>query len=106
MKKKEFFKYLDREFKERLRMKIVVEKGKVVDLLVQYETYSNPIWIPIVRYDCSHGFFHRDIMFPNGEQEKQTIAIEKLDDGLSYAEQELKDRWEWYKQRYFKRVRK
>ncbi len=45
-------------------------------------------------------------MLPNGEKEKQVITIEKLKDAVSYAEQDLKDRWEWYKQKYFKKVRK
>lgn len=89
-----------------MRIKISLDIGKVIDVVVQYESLFQEKWNPIVRYDCAHGYFHRDIIFPDGEQEKQVIAIEKLEDALSYAEQELKDRWEWYKQRYFKRIKK
>jgi hypothetical protein len=58
--------------------------------------------VGIVRYDCSHGFFHRDILNPKGEKVKQVIQIQNLKDALTYAEQDLKDRWEWYKERFKK----
>jgi hypothetical protein len=60
---------------------------------------------PIVRYDCAHGFFHRDLLFPRGEKEKQTITITSLEDALNYAEQDIKDRWEFYKDRYLKKLK-
>lgn len=106
LKKKEFTKYLDKEGKERLRVKISVEKGSIRDIVVQYETYWNGDWLAIIRYDCAHGFFHRDVLFYRGEKEKQTIVIDNLQNALSYAEQDLKDRWEWYKKRYFKKLKK
>jgi hypothetical protein len=50
-------------------------------------------WNPIVRYDCAHGFFHRDVLFPNGDKDKQVIEFNDLEAALSFAEQDLKDRW-------------
>ncbi|HEY1872654.1 MAG TPA: hypothetical protein VGG71_16450 [Chitinophagaceae bacterium] len=61
-------------------------------MVVQYESLINGKWMPIVRYDCSHGFFHRDVLYPGGEKEKQTITIANLEDALNYAEQDIKDR--------------
>ena len=86
-------------------MRIKTEKGKVVDMVVQYESYLNSKWTPIVRYDCAHGFFHRHLLF-NGEKEKQAITITSLVDALNYAEQDIKDRWEFYKERYLKKNKK
>ncbi|MDA8091644.1 MAG: hypothetical protein M0Z61_15670 [Nitrospiraceae bacterium] len=57
-------------------------------------------WHAIVRYDCSHGFFHRDILSGKGGEVKQLIPIKNLRDALTYAEQDLKDRWEWYKEKF------
>ena len=37
---------------------------------------------------------------------KQVIAITKLKDALSYAEQDIKDRWEFYKERFTKNWKK
>lgn len=106
MAEKEFIKYLDRDGNERLRLRIMTKKGQVMDIVVQYESYIGNQWSPIIRYDCAHGFFHRDILTPQGEQEKQVIAIENLNDALLYAEQDLKDRWQHYKRRYVKQMKK
>ena len=56
-----------------------------------------------MRYDCAHGYFHRNTMKPNGDKEKQVIEIPNLKDAAKYAEQDLKDRWEWYKGRFIKK---
>jgi hypothetical protein len=104
MKEISYQKFLDEDENERLRIKIHSEKGKLTDIVIQYESFINNKWNPIVRYDCSHGFFHRDIMKPHGDKEKQLISITSLKDALNYAEQDIKDRWEFYKER-FKKIR-
>jgi hypothetical protein len=78
----------------------------LVDIVVQYESFINNKWYPVERYDCSHGFLHRDVMRPNGEKEKQVISISTLKDALNYAEQDIKDRWEFYKERFIKHLKK
>ena len=42
--------------------------------------------------------------FPS--HDKQTIQITTLQDALNYAEQDIKDRWEFYKERYLKKFKK
>lgn len=69
-------------------------------VVVQYESKIKDQWYPVVRYDTSHGFFHRDLFNPKGEEIKKIIPIENLKDALIYAEQDLKDRWEWYKEKF------
>lgn len=71
---------------DRLRVRINVEKGKVKDVVVRYESRIKEKWYCIVRYDCSHGFFHRDMLNPKGEEIKQSISINNLKDALTYAE--------------------
>jgi len=44
-------------------------------------------------------------MHPKGKKEKQPIMIENLNDALQYAEQDIKDRWSWYKERYKRRLK-
>ena len=105
MKEKEYFKYLDASQSDRLRLRIRIEKGKVVDVVVQYESLIKESWKQIVRYDCAHGFFHRDIISPDGNKEKQAIAIQDMATALTYAEQDLKDRWEFYKAKYLKKLK-
>jgi hypothetical protein len=57
MKKVEFVVELDKYGNDRMRVRPVT-KNK---------------WYEIVRYDCTHGFFHRDVIWPNGKKEKQEI---------------------------------
>ncbi len=94
-------------------MKLLLKGGEenpnpvlVVDIVVQYETLFEGKWIAIVRYDCAHGYLHRDIIYPNRDKEKQVIEFDNLEMALTYAEQDFKDRWEFYKKRYFKRLKK
>lgn len=105
MKEINYQKFLNEEGNEKLRMKIQTDRGSVIDMVVQYESLIEDKWTAIVRYDCEHGFFHRDVLYPKGEKEKRAIPIVSLEDALNYAEQDIKDRWEFYKERYLKRMR-
>jgi hypothetical protein len=105
MGNKEFTKELSIDGDDRLRIKIIVVKGIVTNVVVQYESQIKGKWYSIVRYDCSHGFFHRDILNPKGEETKKAIDIHNLKDALTYAEQDIKDRWQWYKERFKKGLR-
>lgn len=104
---KEFTKLISPEGEDRLRIRIRIktEKGKVIDLVVQYEARLEGKWRDVVRYDCAHGFFHRDIMHPNSEKTKYPIPINNLNDALLYAEQDIKDRWKWYRDRFKKEMK-
>jgi len=104
--KKEFTKELSLDGEDRLRIRIEIETGRVKEVVVQYESKIEDKWYPVVRYDCSHGFFHRDILNPKGEKTKHMIQINNLKDALTYAEQDIKDRWEWYKERFKKGMKR
>ena len=78
MKQKEFFKILNREGSDRLRVQLDLEKGELINIVVQYESLIDNKWIAIVRYDIEHGFFHRDMMTPKGEKIKTQIDISDL----------------------------
>ena len=106
MKEIEFIKDLDKSEFDRLRVKLKTEQGELIDVLYQFESFINNEWKPIVRYDCAHGYFHRDVIYPNGTKEKQEIVIDNLRHASEYAEQDLKDRWEWYKERYLKKLKR
>ena len=106
MRNKEFIKTVSIDGNDRLRIRIGTEKGKVVNIMVQYEANITGTWREIVRYDCAHGFLHRDVISPKGTAEKQALSIANLNDALQYAEQDIKDRWQWYKEKYMRGLRK
>ncbi|MDR1747206.1 MAG: hypothetical protein LBR49_08055 [Tannerella sp.] len=105
MKKIEFLSCLDVFGNNCIRVRLVTENGSLTDVMYQYETLIDGEWVAIVRYDCAHGFFHRDVLFPNGDEEKRVIEVGSLKNASQFAEQDLKDRWEWYRERYIKKLK-
>ena len=106
MRKIEFTSYLDVWRQNRIRVRLITENGDLQDVMFQYETLLDEEWTAIVRYDCAHGFFHRDVLLSNGDEEKQTVEIDTLKRAAQYAEQNLKDRLEWYREKYIKKLKK
>ncbi|MDR0792230.1 MAG: hypothetical protein LBE82_02895 [Chitinophagaceae bacterium] len=104
MTKKEFTKQLDKQGFERLRVRLIINNGILVDIVFQYESYIDEKWREIVRYDVAHGFFHRDILSPKGGKEKKRIEIPDMKTAATFAEQDIKDKWEFYKSKYLKRL--
>ena len=105
MNEKEFFIFLGNQFKDRIRVRLKKDKGVILDLIIQYEAMINAKWIPIVRYDCAHGFFHRDLLLPNGDKEKKAIEVPDLKYAFTFSKQDLVDKWEWYKEQYIKKIK-
>jgi len=80
MGNKEFFAPLSEH--DRLRYRIVTERGDVVDFVVQYETLVGDEYRPVVRYDGSHGHGHRDSA-SRTRSEKQNVTCNCI--GVSTA---------------------
>jgi hypothetical protein len=102
----EFETILDKFGNERMRVRLKTQKNELLDIVYQYESFIGNKWEPIVRYDCAHGFFHRDVLHPNVEKEKTELTFDSLKSASQYAAQDIKDRWEWYKERYIKKFKK
>ena len=45
-------------------------RGQVIEFSIQFETFINGEWLPVVRYDTSHGFAHRDLLDIKRRREK------------------------------------
>jgi len=75
-------------------------------MVIQYESFLNHKWIPIIRYDCAHGFFHKDVLYPDGEKEKHPITITNMEDAVNYANDDIKKRWMFYKEKYLNKLKK
>jgi hypothetical protein len=46
-------------------------------------------WVPVVRYDCAHGFIHKDLMHQNGGRTKTRLSAQKLEDAIRLAIEEI-----------------
>ena len=78
----------------------------IVSFVVQLEVRHphRGTWLPVVRYDTAHGFAHRDRLHPDGSVEKTPLPIEDYRQALNYAEADLKDQWEVYRDRFLEEL--
>ena len=87
---------------DRYRHQHIRERGKIVYFRVQLETLIENQWYPVVRYDTSHGFAHRDLIDKKGAVKKTPIFVRDYNDALTFAESDLKANWEIYRDRFLK----
>ena len=85
---------------DRYRHLHFTERGKIVFFRVQYETKFNNVWYPVVRYDTTHGFAHRDLLNRDGNVEKTPLFNQNHNDALTFAENDLRLNWRYYKKRF------
>ena len=97
---------MSEELEDRLRVSTLKRKGKTLNFVVQYEVFIENKWRAIIRYDTSHGFAHKDIIHYNGEKEKQPLYFPDLNIAFTFAIQELKISWRWYRMAYEKEMGK
>ena len=106
IKEIKFLYPLSEELEDRLRVSALKQKGKILKFVVQYEAFIENKWRPIIRYDTSHGFAHKDIIHYSGEQEKQPLYFPDLNIAFTFTIQELKISWRWYRMAYEKEMGK
>jgi len=92
--------------RDRKRHEHIVGKGEVVWFVVQYEIFFEARWVPIVRYDTSHGYAHKDLINPDGSKEKIFMGAVELSEALTLADRDINENWERYKERYFRRLKR
>jgi len=78
----------------RMRIRIDIDKGKLVDFAAQLEIDEED-WKPVVRYNYAHGKPHRDLMHKDGTKEKLWIH-RGLKEVLDYAKKDIKKNWKKY----------
>ena len=76
-----------------------ISKGKVERFLVQLEINYDSKWKEVVRYDCAHGFAHRDSYDLAGKNKKEKLFL-SFEDAMTIADDDIDDNWEFYKQKF------
>ena len=79
----------------------VTQGGAVVAFMVQLEVRVEGRWQPVVRYDCAHGFAHRDRYNRKGEQRKDDLEMD-FEQALTFADEDLDEHWAAYRDRFLK----
>jgi hypothetical protein len=91
---------LDDAAQEWLRMRIWIDRGRVVRFTVQYETTLAGQWVRVVRYDTAHGYAHLDVLDQLGRVGiKIVVAVHlSFDQALTVVERDLRQNWQRYRQ--------
>lgn len=88
---------------DRYRHLHIIDRGKIIFFRVQFETKIINNWHPVVRYDAAHGFAHRDLLDFKGSVKKTPLFNQNYNDALTFAENDLKTNWEYYKHRFLEK---
>lgn len=95
---------LSDDLEDRIRVTALKKKDKILKFVVQYEALIVGEWRAIVRYDTSHGFAHKDIIHYNGKVDKQPLYIHDFNMAFTFAVQDLKVGWKWYRASFEKEI--
>ena len=74
-------------------------RSKVVKFMVQLEIEYKGNWKEVVRYDCAHGYAHRDSYNLIGKQKKEELYL-NFEDALTLADDDIDENWETYKHKF------
>jgi hypothetical protein len=77
------------------------ESGKIVKYVVQLEVKIGTIWKSVVRYDCAHDYAHKDCYNTKGERRKINLYLD-YEDALSFADDDINENWEIYRERFLR----
>ena len=95
-KGKEFLITLDLPGKiMRFRNIFRVHRFNVSSFVIQLEAFGvkpkSNRWKAIIRYDCAHGYIHRDLIHSDGRKEKQRLKTQNPEESIRIALTDLKD---------------
>ncbi|MBI5191288.1 MAG: hypothetical protein HZA22_11545 [Nitrospirae bacterium] len=102
----EFLNSLSEEGGDRIRVEAFKERGYIAGFVVQYEAFIKGRWRVVVRYDTHHGFAHKDILHPNGRKEKQPLPYQDYNAAFTFAVNDIKTLWRWYRHGYEMEMKK
>ena len=77
------------------------KRGKVIKFVVQLEVKDKGKWKEVIRYDCTHGYAHRDSYNLHGNQSKEELYL-RFEDALTLADDDIDENWNDYKRRFLK----
>jgi hypothetical protein len=95
---KDFFKWLWGDVG--IRFHLEYHRGILTYFVIQLECLINDEWQGIIRYDNSHGFCHKDTIYPDGSQSKEDLSHLTVKQVVQMARLDIESRWEFYVQRY------
>jgi hypothetical protein len=79
----------------------LAEAGKITKFMVQLEVKVENTWKEVVRFDCAHGYAHKDCYDIKGKCRKINLSM-SFEDALTFADDDVNENWEIYRHRFLK----
>jgi ribosomal protein S13 len=79
----------------------VSEAGRIIKFVVQLEIKIGEEWKEVIRYDCVHGYAHKDFYNIRGQHKKINLRLD-YEDTLTMAEDDINENWEIYRENFLK----
>lgn len=89
----------------RRRTRHVRTGNTIIEFVVQYEIGVRNKWYAVIRYDTAHGFAHKDMISYRGDVSKERLPFDDLNLALTYAEKDLKENWQKYRNDFLKEIK-
>lgn len=86
---------------DELVVEMEIERSNIVDFKVMYNTIIKGKEHQVVRYDCAHGYAHKDILYEKPKR-KEIMADIEYDELLDIAKDDIERNWEQYKKKYLR----
>jgi len=88
----------------RLRCSYRRQGKQILQFTVQLEVYCRGVWQSVVRYDNAHGFCHRDVLDPDGSQDKTRVFVGDLNATFTHAITDLQAGWRLHRDRFLREM--
>jgi hypothetical protein len=72
---------------------------------VQLEIVRGADWVAVIRFDNAHGFSHRDLLHPDGRQDKTPLHVGDANQTFTHAIEELRTNWKTHRDRYLGEIK-
>jgi hypothetical protein len=86
---------LDKEGYVMLRSLFRIHRNSVTGFVIQVETHNTRQGEvkrrPVLRYDCAHGFIHRDMISSRGHKSKKKLRTQNVREAITQAMEEIRD---------------
>ncbi|MBN2517299.1 MAG: hypothetical protein JXB14_00480 [Candidatus Altiarchaeota archaeon] len=82
-----------------------VERGVIMGFVVVQIAFIDGERHQIVRYDCSHGYAHKDCLYER-KARKEELPDRPLDELYKMAKEEIRGNWKHWKSLYIKNLPK
>lgn len=94
-------RFIDLGERDGIHTKLVIDHGVVIDFVVVQISEISGEAHQLVRYDCSHGYVHKDCLYAR-DGRKEELPDRPFDELYEMCVREVKSEWKNYRSQYLR----